>query len=329
MQTFRKAFLTAQFGGQPRQFPIPPDRPFRIGRDEKCDAVLTDTDVSRKHAMLQRTEDDRYYLSDLGSINGTHLNSTRISKPTIVKTGDRISIGDYHFLFFQETEGAPLLESTHGDVTRARFQDVLISVVVADIRDFTPLAARTEPKTLSIITRTLFNQVSKALQQKSASMQKYIGDAVMAVWRHDRMDPPCSDFIQIFEAVAEIATIAGSLQGNLELNEPVRLGASVNTGIASLGNVGSIANSDYTAMGDVVVRAFRLESATRPLGCDLAVGQNTFDFLKTFVDPRTYFRTSTVCLKGFKDEEQAHTIQFAELAGLISGLRGIRTAVRF
>src|ERR1041385_7941196 len=212
IKPLRKAYLTTQFGGQPRQYALPEDRPFRIGRDEKSDAILTDTDVSRKHAMLQRTQDDKYYLSDLGSINGTNLNGTRISRPTIVKTGDRISIGDYHFVFFQETPGVPLLDSTHGDITRARFQDVLISVVVADIRDFTPLAARTEPRTLSLITHTLFKDAGKSLQQRSASMQKFIGDAVMAVWRHDRTEPPCSDFIQIFEALGEIAQIAGRLQ---------------------------------------------------------------------------------------------------------------------
>jgi adenylate cyclase len=205
--------------------------------------------------------------------------------------------------------------------TKAFFAPMLISVLVADIRDFTGMARNMEPRTLSLITGTLFRQAGKALKTRDAWAQKYIGDAVMAVWLHRNSAPASADFLHVFEGLSELAAAAANLQESFGLDGPVRLGASVNTGWASVGNVGSIASSDYTALGDVVNQAFRLESATRQLDCDLVLGQGTFDFLKNAIDTQDFFQPSTVKLKGYDEPTQAYTSHLVSLPSLIETLR--------
>ncbi|URR35189.1 FHA domain-containing protein [Thermosynechococcus sp. HN-54] len=64
-----------------------------IGRGKDCTIVLADRWASRRHAMIQRLDNDDYYLIDLGSRNGCVLNGQMIQVPTLLKTGDRFVIG--------------------------------------------------------------------------------------------------------------------------------------------------------------------------------------------------------------------------------------------
>jgi adenylate cyclase len=322
MSTATTAYLAAEIGGEKRQFALLADRALRIGRSDKNNIVIADNQASRYHAMLQRVENDFYYLTDLGSSNGTFVNGSRISAPVILKSGDRITIGEHNFVFFKEEIAAPdTEESAEMQSTKAFFAPMLISVLVADIRDFTGMARNMEPRTLSLITGTLFRQAGKALKTRDAWAQKYIGDAVMAVWLHRNSAPASAEFLRVFEGLSELAAAAANLQESFGLDGPVRLGASVNTGWASVGNVGSIASSDYTALGDVVNQAFRLESATRQLDCDLVLGQGTFDFLKNAIDTQDFFQPSTVKLKGYDEPTQAYTSHLVSLPSLIETLR--------
>jgi adenylate cyclase len=192
--------------------------------------------------------------------------------------------------------------------------------MVADIRDFTGLAQRVDPRTLSVITATLFRQAGKALQERGAWEQKYIGDAVMAVWLHGDLKPGAKELSAIFDAASQLVAIAASLQASLGLDAPIRVGVGINSGWASVGNVGSIACSDYTALGEVVNRAFRLESATRQLDCGLALGQETYDFLAGLIDAGRIFTARTVELKGYEELATAYTVPLALLPALAESL---------
>jgi site-specific DNA-cytosine methylase len=73
-------------------------RRFTIGREGACDMTLADETVSRWHASLQRGPDG-WLLADLGSTNGTRLNGWRVTSPSPVRSGDRVSFGDMTFVF--------------------------------------------------------------------------------------------------------------------------------------------------------------------------------------------------------------------------------------
>jgi len=66
----------------------------RIGRSESCELVLDDDYVSSMHAQLSHRDDGVWILTDLGSTNGTYVNSARLTSPTIVTVDDVIRIGE-------------------------------------------------------------------------------------------------------------------------------------------------------------------------------------------------------------------------------------------
>ena len=121
----------------------------------------------------------------------------------------------------------------------------------------------------------------------------------------------------LFGAVKQFVTIANSLQGQFGLDAPVRIGCGINSGWASVGNVGSIAASDYTALGDVVNMAFRLESATRGVEYDLLAGVETMNFLVKFHEAGSHFRECAVTLKGYDQPITAWGLQFASLGDVL------------
>jgi adenylate cyclase len=302
------AYLEAEIGGQVTQFALATDRIIHIGRSDTNDVVLTSDSASRRHAMLQYSDGDgSFYIVDLGSRNGTYVNDARIAKPVVLGPGDRIRVGNVEFIFHQNIlRDDTSTKRDKFDSTNVVFAQSLITVLVADIRGFTALSQTIDAATLSEMAGSLFREAGKVLQELGAWEQKYIGDAVMAVWIHRRNEPELQDLISVFEGLSKLDEIASGLQERFALPVPVRFGAAVNTGSASVGNAGSIAFSDYTALGETVNRTFRLESSTREISRDLLIGQRTYEFLSQAAPMENHFTPFTVQMKGYDKPATAY-----------------------
>jgi len=318
-------YLEAEIDGELRRFPLAADQIIQIGRSDKNHVVIADDLASRHHAMLQRSEEGQFYITDLGSSNGTFVNGARISAPVILHPGDRVSIGNHEFSFHQEAALPPQPEDdpdpNEMKSTGMLFRESLITVLVVDIVDFTGLAQRIDASKLSLVTGTFFREAGKALQERGAWAQKYIGDAVMSVWLHRKKAPEQREMIAVFDGLFQIASIAASLQARFKLLTPILIGAGINTGLATVGNMGSMASSDYTALGDVVNKAFRLESATREIECDLALGQGTYDFLHPTFDSQPFFECCSLKLKGYDGPVLAYAAHISSIPTMLDALR--------
>jgi len=84
-------------------FPITADR-LMIGREEACNIIIQDPEVSRRHCELAWKEGD-FVLQDLGSTNGTFVNGVQITAPVVLKPGDSVGIGQTMMVLELETEG--------------------------------------------------------------------------------------------------------------------------------------------------------------------------------------------------------------------------------
>ena len=87
----------------------------------------------------------------------------------------------------------------------------------------------------------------------------------------------------------------------------------LNTGDATIGNAGSSRINDYTALGDTVNSAFRFESATKEIGMDAIIGQDTFQFLSQCSDPHKHFVQQKIKLKGYDRPNVVWATTFADL----------------
>ena len=274
--------------------------------------MLDSRSVSRLHALIQRRDTGGYSVVDLGSRNGSFVNNHRVSLPVLLKDGDRLLFGDQELVFRSLSEApAPAADSgldTRNAPTTSLHTHSLATIVVVDIRDFTPLARMVPEALLSQAIGTWFLRVGQAAQKSGSFAQKYIGDAVMAVWIHEKRSLVRADLLRALGAVVEIHAATGEISRTLPLPEPLRIGAGVNTGSAIVGG------SEFTALGDTVNAAFRLEAATKQLGVGVALGDRAFGELCVTDSP---FRPHQVQLKGYDAPSTAWAISFEELRDLL------------
>jgi adenylate cyclase len=144
---------------------------------------------------------------------------------------------------------------------------------------------------------------------------KYIGDAVMTVWLHDRPAERRKQIVRILRAYCDFARITARLQQQFCLPVPFLIGAGLNTGIATVGNTGTGSNTDFTALGEVVNAAFRIESCTRQMGCDLAIGRATWEALGA---PAECFQERLVELKGYERPTSVWAESFHAVEDLVA-----------
>jgi adenylate cyclase len=144
-----------------------------------------------------------------------------------------------------------------------------------DVRGFTSLSEALPPEDVVYIMNRALTAQADAVLQYEGTVDKYIGDAMMAIFNapfdqedHETRAVQCA--YQITENMLEL---------NKELDKKnlplVAIGIGINTGEAVIGNMGSAKRFDYTAIGDAVNTAARLESATKEHGATLLVGEQT------------------------------------------------------
>ncbi len=152
-----------------------------------------------------------------------------------------------------------------------------ITVLFADIRDFTTLAESMEPERLVTLLHEYLTPLTEILFRERGTLDKYIGDAIMAIFNaphrlDDHAHRACRVAIEMRGKISELGREC-QRQGCPSLN----MGVGINTGEAVVGNMGTELRFDYTAIGDTVNLASRLEGMNRLYGTGIIVSQATFE----------------------------------------------------
>lgn len=95
-----QAYLTTNLIQDRTQLLMQPQKTWVIGRDRRAGILIQDQRLSRRHAVIRYVQDEGFYLSDLNSTNGTYLNGEPVRRPTLLKDGDRVRLGNLSFVFF-------------------------------------------------------------------------------------------------------------------------------------------------------------------------------------------------------------------------------------
>jgi adenylate cyclase len=198
-------------------------------------------------------------------------------------------------------------------VTRAVYSQRLLSVLVVDIRGYTKLAQVVDHAVLCQLIGSWCREAGQIMEKYGTWGLKYIGDAVMAVWLHDEQGTQ-KQVLRILRASCEFARSTAKLQQRFALPVPFGVGVGINTGIAVVGNTGSASQADFTALGDVVNTAFRIESCTRQIGWEMAIGTAT---LQALGGPVSFFQEHSVGLKGHDKDTTVWATSFQRIEEML------------
>lgn len=164
-------------------------------------------------------------------------------------------------------------EQRNHDWLRAERREM--TVMFADIQGFTTLADSMEPEAVAAITWQLFSGLTDVIHTHGGTVDKYMGDAVMAFW-----GAPLHDTHHAEHAVAAACAMQVAVEQMNERifnakNLHIQLGIGINTGIMVVGNLGSSQRHTYTVMGSEVNKASAIQQLTREQGYVILVGENT------------------------------------------------------
>jgi adenylate cyclase len=152
-----------------------------------------------------------------------------------------------------------------------------ITVMFSDVRGFTTISEKLDAQELAALLNQYLTNMTRIVFDRGGTLDKYIGDAVMAFWgapieQADHAANACRAAVEMLQRLAPLQR-----QWEAEGKPRVDIGIGLHTGAASVGNMGSSLRYGYTALGDTVNLASRLEGLNKDYGTHILVSQSTFE----------------------------------------------------
>ena len=231
------------------------------GVDPQKRILVQDAGVSRDHAVISR-RGEHLKITD-SSKNGTWVNGTRLAAgaSSEIVDGDTIKVGEFTFRVcypdnVTDVKDAAILT----DGTRVTPTEIMVTNVVADVRDFTTFSQDHASSDVYALMKEIFEKFSAIVYQFKGTIKDYAGDAVYAFWDH-YVEPvnmqavlACQAAIQQMQTMNEIRD---NLSGNNIKVENLQMGWGITTGKVTMSHYGSRA-ADLALVGDCTNLAFRL-----------------------------------------------------------------------
>jgi len=184
-----------------------------------------------------------------------------------------------------------------------------LTVMFSDIRGFTTFSENMEPDRLAGLMNEYLTVMTEVVRKHRGTLDKYIGDAIMAFW-----GAPLEDAEHARRAILtamDMHTALVSLNASLAARgaPTIEIGIGINTGIMTVGDMGSVVRKAYTVIGDAVNVSSRFEGITKQYGVGIIVGESTCHAVKDMV----FRELDLVLVKG-----RAHALKIYEPIGLRS-----------
>jgi adenylate cyclase len=198
-----------------------------------------------------------------------------------------------------------------------------LSVMFTDIRNFTTICEGLSPQEIIQMINDFLTPMSDMVMQNRGTIDKYIGDAMMAFWNAPLDDPDharhaCITAIGMQAALDPVNTLIKAKGGSTLL----KVGIGINSGPCAVGNMGSKQRFAYSSLGDTVNIAARLENQTKTYGVPIIIGEETqaqaSEFATLEIDYiRVKGKTKAVRIFALLgDEKMAQSADFKKLTGV-------------
>ncbi|NEO27770.1 MAG: PAS domain S-box protein, partial [Kamptonema sp. SIO4C4] len=151
-----------------------------------------------------------------------------------------------------------------------------VSVLFSDIRSYTTLTEKLQAEEVVSMLNEYFESMVEAIFTHKGILDKYIGDAIMAVFGtpfplKDHAWKSVQSALDMRHRLREF-----NAKRSLEGKEAIRIGIGLNSDYVISGNIGSSKRMEFTAIGDGVNLSSRLEGASKQYGCDIVISENTY-----------------------------------------------------
>ena len=231
-----------------------------IGRSATSTVMLPSEKVSRRHAMIQ-TQNQEYWLVDLGSANGTYLNGRRVGQPCRLDEGNQITIADFHFVFRSNAtaQRGRRGETATGGETFVVIRSGACWMLVADIISSTQMTQRLAPEEAPRVTGRWLLECKQAIEDNEGTINKFLGDGFFAYW----MDEDGSKAVPVEKAMRALQTMQQKSE------PPFRV--VVHHGKVSIGGGGSM--GEESLIGQEVNFVFRMEKVAGTLAHNFLVSE--------------------------------------------------------
>jgi len=169
-----------------------------------------------------------------------------------------------------------------------------MTVLFSDVRGFTTISEGLDSKELSQLMNSFLTPMTHVIHEHRGTIDKYMGDAIMAFWGAP-LDDPHHAKNALLAGLDMIKRLA-AMQDEFKARgwPEIKVGVGLNTGMMSVGNMGSEFRMAYTVMGDAVNLGSRLEGLTKQYGVEIIVSESTAEALPEF----EYLELDYVAVKG-------------------------------
>jgi adenylate cyclase len=184
-----------------------------------------------------------------------------------------------------------------------------VTVLFCDIRDFTPFSERHSPQEVVRLLNAFFAVAVPAIEAEGGTVNQYIGDAVMVIFGAPQFQ--VDHAARAVRAATQVVRRVHELRDHWKDlgSEDFRIGIGIHTGKAVVGTVGSPRRLDYTAIGDTVNTAARIESANKDLKSQILISQATFAALPEEARKRiATSKPSQLSVKGKQETLQVYSV---------------------
>src|SRR4029450_1727148 len=156
----------------------------------------------------------------------------------------------------------------------------MVTVLFSDIRGFTALSEKLPPEDVAEMLRDYLSAMTEIVFDHGGTVDKYIGDCVMALYNVPFEDPDHA--LKAVRTALDLQerTLQVSDRWEARLGAPLRNGVGINTGEAVVGTMGSRQRLEYTAIGDTVNLASRLEALTKDYGVPILISEYTHQLVQ-------------------------------------------------
>ena len=151
-----------------------------------------------------------------------------------------------------------------------------VAILFSDLRGFSSVSARTDPQALVSQLNEYLSAIVECVFRNAGTLDKFVGDAVMAVWGNVKSAGPREDAANAVRAALEMRAELARLNRDWRARglPELRAGIAVNQGDVVAGNIGSPQRMEFTVIGDAVNVCWKLQELTKEFGCDLIVSRN-------------------------------------------------------